>query len=386
MPGGGHVDTGAVSDDLEQLAGSIRTIADRASRGLVERRAFVEATLLAAVAQEHVLVIGPPGTAKSQVVRQVAEAVGDRYFEYLIGKFTEPNELFGAVDLVELRAGRVVVDTTDMLPEARLAFLDEVFLGSSAILNTLLGILNERVYRRGHTVRQCPLRICVGASNDLPTEPTLEAFADRFLVRVFIDAVPDHALDDLLERGWSTSRPPTPLADTDHAGAGVLDVAAAFVERVDLTGLRPTIAQCVRVLRKHGIVLSDRRIVRSQRLIAAAAVLDGRLTATEGDLWPLMLAIPTREDQGRAEDALHDLLAQSRNRVAIAAAEDASHGADARAARLAQAAEEALAAPADDQRLLRLEGIAREIDATFAPEVLPESLAAVRARLVRELA
>lgn len=231
---------------LEQLAGSIRAIADRSARDLVHRRAFVEATLLAAVAQEHVLVIGPPGTAKSQAVRQIAEAVGDRYFEYLIGKFTEPGELFGAVDLVELRAGRVVVDTTDMLPEARLAFLDEVFLGSSAILNTLLGILNERIYRRGATVRNCPLRICVGASNSLPTDPTLAAFADRFLVRVFIDAVPDASPDDLLEHGWANSRPPTP-ADTDSAGGGVLDVAAAYVDRVDMVAVRPALAHGVRI-------------------------------------------------------------------------------------------------------------------------------------------
>lgn len=141
-----------MSPDLEPLAASIRGVADRASRGLVDRRALVESVLLAAVAQEHVLVVGPPGTAKSQAVRQIAEAVGDRYFEYLISKFTEPSEIFGTVDLAELRAGRVVVDTTDMLPEAQLAFLDEIFLGSSAILNTLLGILNERVYRRGHTI------------------------------------------------------------------------------------------------------------------------------------------------------------------------------------------------------------------------------------------
>src|SRR4051812_12402258 len=146
--------------ELQQLGMSIREVADRASRGLVDRRSLVESVLLAAVAREHVLVVGPPGTAKSQAVHQIADAVGDRYFAYLISKFTEPSEIFGTVDLAELRAGRVVVDTTDMLPDAQLVFLDEIFLGSSAILNTLLGILNERVYRRGHTVRQCPLRIC----------------------------------------------------------------------------------------------------------------------------------------------------------------------------------------------------------------------------------
>ena len=313
-----------MTTELERLAVSIRAVADRASRGLVDRRALVESTLLAAVAQEHVLVVGPPGTAKSQAIRQIAEAVGDRYFEYLISKFTEPTELFGAVDLVELRAGRVVVDTTDLLPDAQLAFLDEIFLGSSAILNTLLGILNERVYRRGHTVRYCPLRICVGASNELPTDPTLAAFADRFLVRVFVERVADPFLEDLLTAGWAVSRPPTP-ADSEHTG-GILDVAAAFVDQVDLSRARPVLAQAVRLLRRHGIELSDRRIVRSQRLVAAAAVLDGRTTATPADLWPIVSVIPTAEDQLRSEEILHELLAETHNRVATAAAEDASHG------------------------------------------------------------
>jgi MoxR-like ATPase len=376
-------DTGGVTTELERLASSIRLVADRASRGLVDRRTLVESTLLAAVAQEHVLVVGPPGTAKSQAVRQIAEAVGDRYFEYLISKFTEPSEIFGAVDLAELRAGRVVVDTTDMLPEAQLAFLDEVFLGSSAILNTLLGILNERVYRRGHTIRSCPLRICVGASNAVPTDPTLAAFADRFLVRVFVERVADPFLDDLLTAGWDVSRPPAP-ADLEHTG-GLLDVAAAFVDTVDLSLARPALAQAVRLLRRHGIELSDRRIVRAQRLVAAAAVLDGRDAASPADLWPIVRVIPTAEDQQRGEEILHELLSDTRNRVATAAAEDASHGVAARAARLVEAAREALAAPADEQRRLRLEGVAREIDAGFDLETLPDDLRNIRTQVVAEL-
>jgi MoxR-like ATPase len=371
--------------ELDQLAESVRTVAERASRGLVDRRPLVELTILAAVAQEHVLVIGAPGTAKSQAVRQTAEAIGDSYFEYLIGKFTEPNELFGPVDLVALRAGRVEVDTTDMLPEARMAFLDEVFQGSSAILNTLLGILNERVFRRGHTVRQCPLRICVAASNDLPGDPALAAFADRFLVRVFLEPITDPFLDDLLEVGWLSSRPPVPLGSQGAPLGGVLDVATAFVDGVDLQKVRPLLAQAVRLLRRNAIVLSDRRIVRSQRLVAAAAVLDGRLEATSADLWPLVNVIPTQEDQERAIEVLHEILGDTRNRVASRAAEGASLGLEARAAVLVDAGQAALDLAVGEDRTLRLEGIAREIDATFPPGALPPDLAALRARVVEEL-
>ncbi len=375
-----NTDPVGTPDELVDLAATIRSFVDQASRGLVGRRSLIELTFLAAVAQEHVLVIGPPGTAKSQAVRQIAEITGDRYFEYLLGRFTEPNELFGPVDLAALRDGRVVIDTTDMLPEAELVFLDEVFLGSSAILNTLLGILNERVFRRGHTLRACPLRICVGASNELPTDPNLAAFADRFLVRVFVDSISDPHLDELLAVGWGASRPQVP-GDGERSG-GVLDVAAAFVDAVDLSGVRPDLAQCVRLLRSQGILLSDRRIVRTQRLVAAAAVLDGRLVATRADLWAVVSVVPTAPDQERAAEVLHDVLAETRNRVAESAAEDASNGPEARAARILTAASEVEALPPGEDRRLRLEGIAREIDATFAPGSMPEEVARVRAWII----
>src|SRR5499427_1718316 len=174
---------GTALGNVDAVAGSLRQAIADASNGLVERETLVELIILAAVAQEHLLVIGPPGTAKSVAVHRVAETIGGRYFEYLLGRFTEPNEIFGPVDLRKLREGTVETDVSGMLPEAEIAFLDEIFQGSSAILNTLLGILNERVFRRGHTQLKCPLRICVGASNGLPTDESLAAFADRFLVR-----------------------------------------------------------------------------------------------------------------------------------------------------------------------------------------------------------
>src|SRR5204862_1701022 len=155
---------------LSSAAESIRNAVTEACRGLVQRETLVELVVLCAVAHEHLLVIGPPGTAKSEAVRRIARRLGGSYFEYLLGRFTEPNEIFGPVDLRKLREGMVETETTGMLPEAEIAFLDEVVLGSTAILNTLLGILNERVFRRGHTRVTCPLRLCVGASNALPED------------------------------------------------------------------------------------------------------------------------------------------------------------------------------------------------------------------------
>jgi len=167
-------------DGIGAMAASLRQAITDAATSLVERETLVELIVLAAVAQEHLLVIGPPGTAKSVAVHRVAETMGGSYFEYLLGRFTEPNEIFGPVDLRKLKEGLVETQTSGMLPEAEIAFLDEIFQGSTAILNTLLGILNEREFRRGHTRIHCPLRVCVGASNALPEDESLAAFADAF--------------------------------------------------------------------------------------------------------------------------------------------------------------------------------------------------------------
>lgn len=380
-----------MSKSLTEAASALRQALSDSVRGLVEREALAQMVTLAGVAEEHVLVIGPPGTAKSEAVRRIAGAVNGRYFEYLLGRFTEPSEIFGPIDLRRLKEGVVETATAGMLPEAQLAFLDEVFRASTAILNTLLGILNERVFRRGHSVIQCPLRVCVGASNALPEDDSLAAFADRFLVRVFVDPVPDPRLEELLEGGWSLTRDVAPLARV--ADLSDLEIVSAAAREADLTWVRPHLAHAIRLLRGAGIVLSDRRAVKSQRLIAAAAALAGRTRPTDADLWPLVLVVPTREQQSLARESLGDVLALSENATLPAAAEEASLGPLARAARIATAGREVLrarpASPASSEEVedwcLRLEGIAREIDAGFAPEAMPHDLAEVRAGIVAAL-
>ncbi len=356
-----------------------------ARRGLVERETLVEAIVLAAVAGEHVLVIGPPGTAKSEAARRVARALGGRTFEYLLGRFTEPNEIFGPIDLRRLREGAVEVETTGMLPEAEIAFLDEVFLGSTAILNTLLGVLNERVFRRGHTVRAVPLRVAVGASNALPDDESLAAFADRFLVRAFVEPVGDPFLEQLLAEGWGVQGPPP---EPVPGAMAALDSLSAQLRNVDLEAARPLLAHAVRTLRKAGVVLPDRRVVRSQRLIAAAALLDGRTVAGPADLWPLVYAVPTAANQTLAREELAPLLSRSENATLRGAAAEASGGPLARAARIAEAAETVMRARPEgadpvtlDGWTRRVEGIGREIDACFSPASLPVALREVRERV-----
>jgi len=373
--------------DLSSAAQRLRAAISHASRGLVEREALVELVALSAVAGEHLLVVGPPGTAKSEAVRRVARALGGRYFEYLLGRFTEPSEIFGPVDLRRLKEGVVETQTAGMLPEAEVAFLDEVFLGSTAILNTLLALLNERTFSRGHTRVACPLRICVGASNAVPDDPSLAAFGDRFLGRIFLESIPDPQLEELLEGGWQLQGAATAEGTASLADLDALAVAAGGA---DLSAVRGPLAHAIRLLRKAGVTLSDRRAVKVQRLLAAAAALAGRTSPTEADLWPIVYAVPTAEGQALARNALRDLLSRSENAALPAASAEASTGPRARAVRLVQFGREALGARppgGDDQALsawsLRLEEVARAIDAGFAPEALPDDLRALREEIVK---
>ncbi|GAA2747241.1 hypothetical protein GCM10010440_42230 [Kitasatospora cinereorecta] len=371
--------------NIRTLTADAKTIGEAvalAGEGLVAREVLTEVIALCAVAGEHLLVVGAPGTAKSEAVRRVAGQLGGRYFEYLLGRFTEPNELFGPVDLRRLREGTVEFETAGMLPEAEIAFLDEVFLGSTAVLNTLLGLLNERVFRRGRTVLASPLRVCVAAANHLPEDPALAAFADRFLARLFVEPVPDARLEELLAGGRRT----TPAGTL--GGPGVLDALdrlSTAARHCDLTAVTPLVAAALRRLREAGVPISDRRAVRSQRLVAAAAVLDGRTTASAADLWVLPLIAPDADTQALARDSLTDLLEHSANAGLLHAAEELSRGARARAERLARAGTDLIArygaAPTDRDARLALEATLREIDAGFDPADLPEPLATVRAQL-----
>jgi MoxR-like ATPase len=371
-----------------QASRAVRTALDTAARGLVDRDILVDLVALAAVAGEHLLVLGPPGTAKSQAVRRVSRALGGRYFEYLLGRFTEPSEIVGPIDLRRLRDGVIETQTAGMLPDAEVAFLDEVFLGSTAILNTLLSLLNERTFRRGSTAMAVPLRVCVGAANHLPDDEMLAAFADRFLLRCFVAPVGDGQLEDLLEGGWQADREP------DHDGAQIadLDALAAAARGAELAAIRPRLAEAVRLLRGAGIALTDRRVVKLQRLVAAAAALDGRSDATDADLWPIVYAVPTVEGQAQARELLRPLLASSANATLGAAAAEASLSPASRAARLVEAAHTLLAAGAGALEIgehavwrLKLESVAREIDAGFAEGARPAALVAARAAIVAAL-
>jgi MoxR-like ATPase len=247
------------------------------------------------VARENLFILGPPGTAKSALVQDLAKRLDGRVFDYLLTRFTEPNELFGPFDIRKLRDGELVTNTEGMLPEAEIIFLDELLNANSAILNSLLLVLNERVFRRGRETRDLPTLMVVGASNRLPEDEALGALFDRFLLRVRCDNVEREELSDVLVAGWQldqgvrSRQPAVAVSDLRRVQDAVWST--------DLSEIRQPYVELVHRLRHAGIGISDRRAVKLQRLMCASALLCGRRQVDRSDLWVVRYAWDMEEQQ-----------------------------------------------------------------------------------------
>jgi MoxR-like ATPase len=270
-----------------------REVIEVLKRRFVGRDEVIDLIALAVVSGEHLFLHGPPGTAKSALIRRFATAVQGRYFEYLLTRFSEPNEVFGPIDLVRLREGTVATVTTGMLPEAEFVFLDELFNANSAILNNLLSVLNERVYRRGAEVHRIPVLSVFAASNHLAEDQALRALFDRFLIRCHVDDLRRDAMPRLLTAGWELE-----AAEPDASSVSATDLRALGerVGQVDLSAVMEPYADAVLKVRDLGIALSDRRAIKVMKLIAASAILCGRTAANPTDLWVLRY-VWDREEQ-----------------------------------------------------------------------------------------
>jgi len=277
------------------LVDKLNLVAHHLKATFVGKDDVIDLMCLCLVGRENLFLLGPPGTAKSALVRGLAQRLQGKTFEYLLTRFTEPNELFGPFDIRKLREGDLVTNTEGMLPEANLIFLDELLNANSAILNSLLTVLNERIFRRGRETRALPALLMVGASNHLPEDEALQALFDRFLIRVHCDYVAPDSLAEVLEAGWQLERRANDAAPSITAEE-VLDLQAA-IPTVDLQAVRPLYVELISKLRLAGVAVSDRRAVKLQRLLAASALLCQRTTVIASDMWVLRYIWDTDEQR-----------------------------------------------------------------------------------------
>src|SRR5689334_25001613 len=197
----------ALQAEAEELRARLNRFRKSLGRFFVDKQELIDLMLVAAVAGEPLLLVGPPGTAKSDLVLKFKDALGlgeDDYFEYMLTRFTEPSEVIGPIDINELREGRYIRREQGKLPTARLAFLDEIFKSNSAILNILLTIVNEKKFYQDGVPQPVNLRVLFAATNEVPEQGELAALKDRFVLKAQSRSVQDEHFEALIDAGVQT--------------------------------------------------------------------------------------------------------------------------------------------------------------------------------------
>ncbi|KHD11819.1 hypothetical protein PN36_28605 [Candidatus Thiomargarita nelsonii] len=265
----------------------LKNLRDVLSQNLIERDTPIRLTLLAALSGEHLLLLGPPGTAKSELARRLKQAFkGGNYFERLLTRFSVPEELFGPLSIKALEQDRYERLTSRYLPTATVAFIDEIFKANSAILNSLLTLLNEREFDNGVNRDKTPLSCVVGASNELPEGEELEALYDRFLLRYQVMPVSSQeSFAKLLRlKGNPKPKPDLELRLTVEELQEIQESAESVNIPDDVMAL---LQELRNFLTEQQIYVSDRRWRKVVKLLQVAAYTNGNNDISIWDCWLL---------------------------------------------------------------------------------------------------
>lgn len=279
--------------------------------GIYEKETETALALLAALAGESILLLGPPGVAKSMVARRIKGAFkGARSFEYLMSRFSTPDELFGPVSIARLKTSdRYERATEGYLPTADVAFLDEIWKAGPAIQNTLLTVMNEKLFRNGDKEERVPLKLLVAASNELPAKGEgLEALWDRFLVRLVCRCINNEkTFRQMLTDGDDADAPralaeaPEAITPTEYAQwqaeARRLPLSPALLDAITFIRKRLQHVDIEGSELARRIYVSDRRWRHIALLLRTSAYVQGRGKAAEEDLWPLYHCLWNEPDE-----------------------------------------------------------------------------------------
>ena len=276
------------------------------NRGIYEKETEISLSLLAALAGESIILLGPPGVAKSMVARQLKTAFKDaRSFEYLMSRFSTPDEIFGPVSIQKLKTSDTYERAVEgYLPTADVVFLDEIWKAGPAIQNTLLTVINEKIFRNGNREMHLPLKLLVAASNELPAKGEgLEALWDRFVIRIESRPIKlEKNFRAMLLEAPTDFLGPTDFTDsTDFSDLKITaEEYAKWAEKICKIGVKEEVLDAISAIRKslravnvdeaaerRNIYVSDRRWKNIVRLLRTSAFMQDREEVDICDLLPI---------------------------------------------------------------------------------------------------
>ncbi|RZF80767.1 ATPase [Pseudoalteromonas sp. CO325X] len=280
------------------------------SEGMYEREEIIAVSLLSALCGQNTFLYGPPGTAKSLISRRIACAFSQPdYFEYLMNRFSTPEDVFGPVSIKALKEDRYTRKTNHYLPKAEIAFLDEIWKSSPAILNTLLTLINERIFRNGEVVEKAPLKALIAASNETPeSNQGLEALYDRFIVRLMVGPIKNSDnFDHLLSQ-----RPTEAEIDVGNDLQVCADEWLHWQKQIHAVELSKETFTIIHLIRKAlvdqydelKVYVSDRRWQRAAMLMKASAFFNGNSQTNHSDALLLRHCLWTEESNREAINAI----------------------------------------------------------------------------------
>ena len=258
------------------------------NKGLIGKEKIIKLGMLSVLSGENLILIGPPGTAKSEISRRFNRIFKEEsYFEYLLTKFTTPEEIFGPLSIHKLQEDKFERNTGGYIPTSRIVFLDEIFKANSSILNTLLTIINEKVFHNGVKREKVPLVSLIGASNEIPIgNDELTALYDRFLIRGTVGYVSDEEIELLLETVDSETVIPEELKFS-------VEELGEIREKSGEVKVSDNIRKAIKDIRteynrtfydEKSEIISDRKLVKIMKLIRISAYINGRNGVDFSDL------------------------------------------------------------------------------------------------------